>query len=110
MPIKPPTFRPNGVNVWSSERQRKAALDRTRPSAVDRGYDAAWRAVRNAFAMANPICSVPGCCERTDEVDHIESIRQRPDLRLRWSNLRPFCKSHHSERTAKDQGFGRKLL
>jgi 5-methylcytosine-specific restriction enzyme A len=40
-------------------------------------------------------------------VDHIYSIRERPELRLAEFNLRPYCKRHHSERTAREQGFAR---
>jgi 5-methylcytosine-specific restriction endonuclease McrA len=41
------------------------------------------------------------------DVDHLLSVRQHPELRLTWSNLRSFCHSHHSARTARDQGFAR---
>lgn len=109
MPKKPPTFRAPGQNVWDgNEAARKAALDRTRPSAQERGYDAAWRKVRNQFKAAHPMCCVPGCGCATEEVDHVLSVRDRPDLRLRWQNLRPLCRSHHSARTAGEQGFGRR--
>ncbi|MCO5078975.1 MULTISPECIES: HNH endonuclease signature motif containing protein [Hyphomicrobiales] len=53
------------------------------------------------------MCCQPGCTARATEVDHVISVRQRPDLRLSWSNLRPFCKPHHSARTAREQAFGR---
>lgn len=109
MPLKPPTFRPPGVNVWKNERERKAMHDRTRPTAEARGYDADWRRTRDRFIAANPLCSAPGCGRLAEEVDHILSVRDRPDLRLSWFNLRVFCKSHHSERTAREQGFARKL-
>jgi 5-methylcytosine-specific restriction protein A len=108
VPNKPPIFCPPGAVFWESERERKAAPDRTRPSTTDRSYDAAWRRVRSAFAAAHPVCYQPGCREATQEIDHILSVRERPDLRLSWSNLRSFCKSYHSARTARDQGFGRK--
>jgi 5-methylcytosine-specific restriction endonuclease McrA len=37
------------------------------------------------------------------QVDHIEPIEARPDLRLVDSNLRTLCNACHSARTAKDQ-------
>jgi 5-methylcytosine-specific restriction endonuclease McrA len=108
MPKKPPRFRPPGQVRYASERERKATLDRRRPSRQARGYDAAWFAVRNAYVAVHPFCCVPGCGAPADEVDHIASIRDRPDLRLEWSNLRALCRHHHSQRTARDHGFARR--
>ncbi|MFC5386311.1 HNH endonuclease [Aquamicrobium segne] len=50
-------------------------------------------------------CSTEGCGKPTTDVDHIQSIRERSDLRLVWANLRPFCHSCHSRHTARTQGF-----
>jgi 5-methylcytosine-specific restriction endonuclease McrA len=88
-----------------AEARRKAYLDEHRPSPQARGYDAAWKRCRKLFIAANPTCCV--CGRPTEEVDHIKSVRDRPDLRLSWSNLRPYCTPHHSERTAREQGFAR---
>jgi 5-methylcytosine-specific restriction protein A len=90
------------------EAARKARLDARRPSASERGYDAAWRACRSRFLARHPQCCAPGCIEAATEVDHILSVADRPDLRLSWSNLRGFCKAHHSARTACDQGFAKR--
>ncbi|GGD42558.1 endonuclease [Aureimonas glaciei] len=87
--------------------KRKREADAVRPSAAKRGYDAAWRRVRALFVAKHPVCSVEGCGKPTTDVDHIQSVETRPDLRLSWSNLRPFCHPHHSQRTARDQGFAR---
>jgi 5-methylcytosine-specific restriction protein A len=103
--MKPPTFRRPGAP--RNEAERKAMYDHRRPSRVERGYDRDWLRVRAAFALAHPVCSEPGCDAPVEEVDHIEPIRNRPDLRLAWSNLRSFCRSHHSRRTAREQGFAR---
>lgn len=86
---------------------KRAEYDKTRGSAADRGYDSKWRALRLKFIQMNQLCSEPGCTKATEEVDHIISVRERPDLRLAWKNLRPFCKPHHSARTAREQSFGR---
>ena len=88
-------------------KRRKAEQDAARPSAADRGYDSAWRAVRKQFLARHPVCCKPGCGQPATDADHIQSVRDRPDLRLSWSNLRPFCHAHHSQRTARDQGFAR---
>jgi len=87
-----------------SERERRAFLDAKRASAPARGYDAAWRRVRKLFLAAHPFCA---CGMPATEADHIASVRDRPDLRLSWSNLRAMCKPCHSRRTALDQGFAR---
>ena len=111
MPMRPPVHRPNGSRARTrdeAERERKARLDQQRPSSEARGYDSAWRAVRRQFLAAHPLCCVQACGRPATDADHIQTIRERPDLRLHWSNLRPFCHAHHSERTARDQGFARR--
>jgi 5-methylcytosine-specific restriction protein A len=69
-------------------------------------YDSAWRAVRRRFLERYPACEGYGCPHghaRATEVDHIVAVSQAPELRLRWSNLRAFCASCHSRRTATEQ-------
>jgi 5-methylcytosine-specific restriction enzyme A len=61
----------------------------------------AWRVFRAWFLAAHPICT-DGPHQAT-EVDHIVGRRERPDLALDESNCRPYCKSCHSKRTARDQ-------
>ncbi len=96
---------PAGRRCQCREAKRKAAIDKARPSSGERGYDADWRAVRRQYLAAHPMCQHEGCTAHATEVDHIETVAARPDLRLSWSNLRGFCKSHHSQRTARDQSF-----
>jgi len=74
-----------------------------RPSSAKRGYDSDWKRVRALHLRGNPFCIV--CGELGNEVDHIVSIRENPELRLEPSNLRTFCKKHHSRRTVYDQGW-----
>lgn len=81
---------PSGQRCNCVEAKRKAEYDKRRPSAGERGYDADWRAVRRQYLAAHPDCSHPGCTAAATEVDHIQSVKDRPDLRLHWSNLRPF--------------------
>jgi len=102
MPIAPPRFHPSGKSREQREAERKARLDATRPSAKERGYDAAWRECRARFLKAHPVCE---CGAVANEVDHILSVRTHPELRLTWSNLRPLCKPCHSRRTASQQAF-----
>lgn len=91
------------------EADRKAKLDAARPSAGERGYDADWKRCRSGFLKKHFVCQQPGCNRPATEADHIVSVRERPDLRLRWSNLRALCKAHHSQRTAREQGFASPL-
>lgn len=102
-----------------SERQRKADHDKHRGSASRRGYDAAWRALRDQVVIERGSrCEQCGCIvslRKADanryapvaHVDHIVSIEERPDLRLDKSNLRTLCAICHSEKTVReDGGFG----
>jgi 5-methylcytosine-specific restriction enzyme A len=93
-----------------SERQRKRRLDRKRPSSPRRGYDAAWRRARDAQLAREPLCRMcreVGMLAQATVVDHIQSVQERPDLRLEPSNLRSLCSAHHNWRTAGDQGFNK---
>ncbi len=104
MPSRPPLHRPLG---WKPPQQKRRENDKARGTASSRGYDADWRKLRARFLKTHPLCCVTGCGECATDVDHEASIRERPDLRLAWSNLRSMCHSHHSARTARDQAFGR---
>jgi 5-methylcytosine-specific restriction protein A len=100
------------VQADARERSRQQTLDAARPSSGDRGYDADWRAVRRQYLAMHRACVGYGqragaCRAPATEVDHVVSVAQAPDLRLRWSNLRAFCKPCHSARTASEQSFGR---
>lgn len=74
---------------------------------------AKWRRVRRAFLRLNPICAWPGCAAHATVVDHIvprSTASNRAELaRLTWDpkNFQPFCKSHHDEKTQREQGRGR---
>lgn len=114
MPSRPPRLCACGHLVPAGERcacqvKRAAAArarhDASRPSATARGYDADWRALRARFLAAHPRCAV--CDAPAAEVDHVETVAERPDLRLAWSNLRAMCRPCHSRRTAREQGFAR---
>lgn len=61
--------------------------------------------MRAQFLAIHPTCAMWGCGAPANEVDHIVPMRDRPDLRLAWWNLRALCKSHHSRKTAHEVGF-----
>jgi 5-methylcytosine-specific restriction endonuclease McrA len=107
MPTRSPTHRPPWWKPHEqTERERQQRKDANRPSSVERGYDSQWRALRLRFITYHPTCSTPRCGKPATDVDHIESIKRRPDLRFEWRNLRALCHACHSRRTARDQGFG----
>lgn len=102
----------HAAKAQAREQARKAQHDATRPSSTQRGYDPAWSAVRRQYLAAHPDCVGYGaqagrCHAKAAEVDHIRSVREAPELRLNWGNLRGLCRRCHSARTAKEQAFGR---
>jgi len=102
MPMRPPLHRPPG---WKSDAQRRAAYEAERPSSTARGYDAAWRVLRDAYLASNPICQFLGCGLPATDVDHI--ISKRVGGADDPTNLQSLCHRHHSAKTARtDGGFG----
>lgn len=68
-------------------------------------YDKTWIRLKNRYRKYNPVCEVVGCFAAAEQVDHILSVRARPDLRLDWNNLQALCHSHHAALTrAYDDG------
>jgi len=81
-------------------RARKAANDRNRPTARQRGYSVLWQQAAKAFlAMPeNRLCAC-GCGRAADMVDHIKP--HRGDMGLFWdrTNWQPMASSPcHSSR------------
>lgn len=83
------------------QRDRYRRNSYPRESRQARGYDRQWERVRKAKLQRDPLCED---CLRADVVrpavlvHHIESIEDRPELRLHMSNLRSLCFGCH-ERT-----------
>jgi 5-methylcytosine-specific restriction enzyme A len=100
------------LEAW---KRRKAAEDAAAgikaPSPDARGYDKDWRMVRASVLAAEPWCRM--CAERGIQtqaklVDHIVTVRERPDLRLNRANLQPLCWPCHNGKTIRhDGGLGR---
>jgi 5-methylcytosine-specific restriction endonuclease McrA len=89
--------------------QLLAAIDweNRRGSASYRGYDDEWRRLRARFLRQHLYCEHADCNRRAEEVHHKLSVREHPELRLIWSNLMALCRHHHSQVTARTQGFAR---
>jgi 5-methylcytosine-specific restriction enzyme A len=103
MPVRPPVHRPSHLGPPRERHEQLRRLDQRRGSAAARGYDRAWRRVRLLVLADEPLCRF--CAERgltvpAEEVDHIEPLDLRPDLRLARDNLRALCRRCHSRLTA----------
>jgi 5-methylcytosine-specific restriction protein A len=75
-----------------------------RPTRAELGYDQRWIRIRAQYLKHNPHCQHPGCTEPATQVDHIKA--KRDGGTDKWNNLRGYCHSHHSKRTARDQPGG----
>jgi 5-methylcytosine-specific restriction enzyme A len=92
--------------------QEHKRYDNNRGTAAQRGYDHRWRKARLAFLRKNPLCV--HCLEEgkltpATVVDHI--VPHKGNMELFWNeeNWQSLCDSHHSRKTAKeDGGFGLK--
>ena len=82
------------------EPEQRRAYNRDQPESNRFYKTAAWRRVRVAILSRRPLCVE---CERLGRVtaatlvDHIIPYRERPDLGLAQSNLRPLCHSCHGK-------------
>lgn len=104
MPTRPPIHQPHGVARTKASNHQAGS-----PSA--RGYDHAWRKLRLLKLAADPLC---WWCLQEDRlvaaevVDHIQSIVDRPELRMVMSNLRSGCASCHNAHTARSTAAGQR--
>ena len=93
--------------------KRQAARVDLRPAASSRGYDSAWRRLRQWYAVRHPLCE--DCLDRdrvtpVQEVDHVEEFSGKEDpLRLDPENLRSLCRSCHRRKHART-GRGQEYL
>lgn len=103
MPIRPDRICSCGKRVKSGvhcecqvkrDAERKARHDQNRPSARERGYNAAWQKYRVSFLRLNPYCAK--CGGPATVVDHI--IRHRGDQARFWDphNHQPLCEPCHN--------------
>ncbi len=112
MPRMPPVHRADGWRPpQQAERERKALVDRHRPSATERGYDGKWRRESKAFLAlpGNEMCSC-GCGRVADMVDH--KVAHKGDKRLFWarSNWQPMRLGCNSRKAIlQEGGFGKDI-
>lgn len=86
---------------WTNRRDNRSEKVRDNSFLVS----AKWKKLRLKKLRRNPLCE--RCLEKNihrtaEEVDHILSRDQRPDLSLRFDNLQSLCKSCHSAKTARE--------
>ena len=96
-----------GCPEYATTKSRCAAHAKARfyrGSSTDQGYGADWRRLRAAKLAANPYCQNTPCLELATDVDHItpRSKGGTDD----WDNLQSLCHSHHSAKTARENGWG----
>lgn len=107
MPTRAPTFRPRG---GLTKAERVKAQDRRRGSPVDRGYDWAWKRLRDLHLHDNPFCAfhlAKGRRVLADMVDHVVPIAEAPERRLDGTNLQSLCDPCHKSRKAREEASGR---
>lgn len=78
-----------------------------RGSAAERGYDAAWVAVRDQYAREHPLCEdhqERGETVPMQVVDHVIPLPDGPRLDPR--NFRSLCNSCHAVKSARDRARG----
>jgi 5-methylcytosine-specific restriction endonuclease McrA len=84
--------------------------DRRRGSSSKRGYDAAWKKLRELKANHNPLCEVclnKGIERPLDLVHHVMPVEDYPKLRLVMENLLSVCIPCHEHIHNTDR-WGRK--
>lgn len=70
-------------------------------------WSPAWRKVRKERLALNVRCQHPKCRAFATHVDHLRPRATHPHLELELSNTQALCHSHHSAKTAReDGGFG----
>ena len=104
MPERAPLHRPQG---YRTEEQKRKEADARRGTSAQRGYDSRWRRIRRQVLSMEPLCRFckdEGTIKAAEVVDHIDGNSRNNER----ENLRPLCKHHHDQRTARDQGWGRR--
>jgi len=89
-----------------TNRINKLKIAENRPNSYRRGYDSAWKVVRQQHITDHPLCA--DCYKKNiytpmNDVHHIKKLSEHPELRDVYSNLMSLCHSCHSKRTAAGQ-------
>lgn len=96
-------------------KQRPASETDQRPTATERGYTWEWAQYSISYRKEHPLCIMcleEGRVTAAQHVDHVIPVTG-PDDPLFWdpNNHQPLCASHHSKKTATEDGaFGNKKV
>ncbi len=97
-----------GGQMCPCQRRRKVAIEKSRPTARQRGYDTRWQRETTEFLAQpqNRLCAC-GCGRRATMVDH--KIAHKGDMWLFWDrrNWQPMNRRCNSRKAAsREGGFG----
>lgn len=81
---------------------RCRAQSGTQESAGRRGYDSAWRKVRDPYIAAHPVCV--DCGAASTIADHLDGLGPLGPRGSDWSNLEAVCKRCHNRRSLQYDG------
>lgn len=84
------------ANCQKHKRQAQIDYDLQRPSAAERGYDAAWHKERNDHLRQSPLCLdclEMGIVKEAKEVHHVDGNPFNRDRK----NKRSLCMYHHNK-------------
>lgn len=105
MPTAPPTFAPAYPRGKTFGYNHTSRQDQTvTVGAKDIRNTARWRKVRQMILARTPLCADPYGQHGVrpvlaQQVDHILSLRERPDLALTLSNLQGLCTRCHARKS-----------
>jgi 5-methylcytosine-specific restriction enzyme A len=88
---------PSGIECPVGAAERRAEVDRHRPSARARLYTTAWGRARKQYLEAHPKCVV--CGHRATEVHHTVDHHGDPVVFWRQELWQPLCRRCHSGET-----------
>lgn len=92
-----------------TQHPRKSWAGSTKNRSGDPFYSSkAWKDLRAAKLLANPLCECDTCkasgaVVAADRVDHIKPRCDYPELELDYDNLRSMSEAHHNRHTARQQ-------
>lgn len=101
MPRTPERHRAPG---WKPRVEQQRTYDGWRGTASSRGYDAAWKKIRDRKLAIDPLCEH---CARDGRVTvaamvhHVREVAVAPTLRLSQSNLESLCSPCHQAEHAR---------
>jgi len=71
-----------------------------------------WQRIRRMVLQRQPVCAAClelGYAAKAEVVDHIEPVRDRPDLAFTMTNLRGLCKLCHDAAKQKEEKRGHEI-